>query len=114
MPTAPRISMRGSASRSTRWSFEGQAQEAVVDPVEALLLEALAPEGLDDLVAGEGLLQHDVQLADLLLRSLGDLVELAPERAEEHAHRGKMTTAMRASTHSRMNITVRRATMVAT
>jgi hypothetical protein len=27
---------------------------------------------------------------------------------------GKMITAMRASTHSRMNITVRRATMVAT
>ena len=69
--------------------LQGQAQEAVVDPVEALLLEALAPEGLDDLVAGEGLLQHDVQLADLLLRSLGDLVELASERAEEHAHRGE-------------------------
>ena len=69
--------------------LQGEAQEPIVDPVEALLLKALAPESLDDLVAGEGLLQHDVQLADLLLRSLGDLVQLPSERPEEHAHRGE-------------------------
>src|SRR5262250_3393903 len=55
--------------------LEGQAEEAIVHRVEALLLEALSSEGLDDLVAGEGLLEDDVQLADLFLRALRDRVE---------------------------------------
>ena len=69
--------------------LEGEPHEAVIDPVEPFLLEPLAPEGLDDLVPRERFLEHDVQLAHLLLRALADLVELAPDRAEQHAHRGK-------------------------
>ncbi len=66
--------------------FQGQAQEPVVDRVEALLLEPFAAERLDDLGAGEGLLQHHVQLGDLLLGAPVDLVELAADDAHRDAH----------------------------
>ena len=69
--------------------LEGESQEAVVDAVEAVLLEALAAEGLDDLVPGEGLLQNDVELAHLFLRALPDLVELAADGTEQHADGGE-------------------------
>ena len=47
--------------------LQGEAHQPVVDVVEALLLERFAAEGLDDLRACERLLQHHVQLGDLLL-----------------------------------------------
>ena len=81
-PTAPMTSISGSASLVRPLVLQGQAQEPVVDLVEALLLEPLAAEGLDDLGAGEGLLEHDVQLGDLLLGALVDRVELPADRAD--------------------------------
>src|SRR5262249_28326211 len=58
----------------------GQPQTAVVEPVEARLLEILSHERLDDLAAGEGLHQHHRELPAHLLGAAVDLVELAPER----------------------------------
>jgi hypothetical protein len=69
--------------------LEGQAQELVVDAVEPLLLESLAAEGLHDLGAREGFLEHHVELGHLLLGALVDLVQLAPQGADGHRHRGE-------------------------
>jgi hypothetical protein len=67
--------------------LEGEAEELIVDAVEALLLELLAAEGLHDLGAGEGLLEHHVELRHRLLGALVDLVELASQRADGDGHR---------------------------
>ena len=66
--------------------FQREAEEAAVDPLETGLLVLLAAEGLDDLRAGEGLLEERVQGRDLLLGPSVDRVQAPPHGPDGQAH----------------------------
>ncbi len=65
--------------------LEGQREQAIVHAVETFGLVRLATERLDDLGAGQRLVQQHVELGDLLLRALVDPIEPAPDRPHDHA-----------------------------
>jgi hypothetical protein len=66
--------------------LQRQREQPVVDTVEALGLVRFPSECLDDLRAGEAFVEQDVELGDLLLRSLVDPVQPAPDGAHGDAH----------------------------